>query len=49
MISSVLDKAKLEPSEFSAYSLGNDPDDTTLWLYYSPMITVDGPICSRPI
>ncbi|CAG5112952.1 Oidioi.mRNA.OKI2018_I69.chr2.g7110.t2.cds [Oikopleura dioica] len=35
----VLDKAKLEPSEFSAYSLGNDPDDTTLWLYYSPMIT----------
>ncbi|CBY34252.1 unnamed protein product [Oikopleura dioica] len=41
-----IDKIKLSEDEYFSYSIGNDPDGNDFWLYYSPMILVEGPLCA---
>ena len=43
---SELDKVRLDEENYSATNLGYDPVGDDFWLYYSPMLLVDGPVCA---
>ena len=42
---SAIDRINMSESYFYSVSLGKDPDGNDFWLYYSPMILVEGPLC----